>query len=418
MRSSFLPITLPNEGVYDNMTKQSNKRTGIHLFLINAFVFIPAAQYTPFLSAYFAKAGISALEIGILLTIGPIVSIIIQPIWAYISDRTGKRKLVLCFVVLGTALSILSYYIGRSFLSFFIAAMLLAFFVTSIIPLNDANTLHIAHKNGLDFSKIRMGGTIGYAITVIFAGEIVKSIPSIGFLMGSIGYAILFLLIVRLPKEENTDPPPSEPKHTSVGHKEKKSLLHIFESKEIYFILAFAFINQVGLSFNYSFLGVYMLNMGMTESTMGLINCISALSELPVLFLINHIIKRISPMKISLIACFLLGLRILAVTGGSLPFVIMSAVLHGITFMTVYFSCAIFISKNVKPENQSKGQSILTIIQAGLASITGNIAGGFLVDQLGLKASYIIMASSVIIIAGLIALLQYSYEKKHPVNVA
>ena len=395
------------------MINQTSKKIGLHLFLINAFVFIPTAQYTPFLSAYYAKAGITALEIGILLTIGPIVSIIIQPIWAYISDRTGKRKLVLCFVVLGTAFSLLSYYIGKTFLSFFIASLLLAVFVTSIIPLNDANTLHIAHRNELDFSKIRMGGTIGYAITVIFAGKIVKNNPSIGFLMGSVAYVILFLLISRFPKEDKAGISPSKPNHVSGRPKERQSLLHIFESKEIYFILAFAFINQVGLSFNYSFLGVYMLEMGMTESSMGLINCIAALSELPVLLLINYIIKRFSPMKISLIACFLLSVRILTVTGGSLPFVIMSAVLHGMTYMTVYFSCAVYISKNVKRENQSKGQSILTIIQAGLASITGNIVGGLLVDKLGLKTSYLIMATTVITVAGSIALLQYLYEKKH-----
>ncbi len=395
------------------MINQTNKRIGLHLFLINAFVFIPTAQYTPFLSAYYAKAGINALEIGILFTIGPIVSIIIQPIWAYISDRTGRRKLVLCFVVLGTVLSLLSYYIGNTFLTFFIASLLLALFVTSIVPLNDANTLHIAHRNELDFSKIRMGGTIGYAITVIFAGKIVKNNPSIGFLMGSIAYFILFLLIAQLPKEDKADLSSSELKHVTGERKVRPSLLHIFESKEIYFILAFAFINQVGLSFNYSFLGVYMLKMGMTESDMGLINCISALSELPVLLLINYIIKKLSPMKISLIACFLLSLRILSVTGGSLPFVILSAVLHGMTYMTVYFSCAVYISKNVKRENQSKGQSILTIIQAGIASITGNIVGGFLVDRLGLKSSYLIMATAVITIAGLIALLQYLYERKH-----
>lgn len=400
------------------MINQINKRMGIHLFLINAFVFIPIAQYTPFLSAYYSKQGINALEIGILFTIGPIVSIIIQPIWAYISDHTGRRKLILCFVVLGTAFALLSYYIGNTFFSFFIAALLLAVFVNSIIPLNDANTLRIAHKYELDFSKIRMGGTIGYATTVIFAGEIVKQKPSIGFLMGSIGYVILFLLIAKLPKEDPTDRSISERKYASERPKDRRSRFHIFESKEIYFILAFAFINQVGLSFNYSFLGVYMLNMGMSESTMGLINCISALSELPVLLLINQIIKKISPMKISLIACVLLSLRILAVTGGSLPFVILSAVLHGMTFMTVYFSCAVFISKNVKQENQSKGQSVLTIIQAGLASITGNIAGGFLVDKLGLKSSYLIMATAVIMIAGLIALLQYLYERKQNVPSA
>ncbi len=395
-----------------------NKRIGLQLFLINAFVFIPAAQYTPFLSAYFTKAGISALEIGILLTIGPIVSIFIQPLWAYISDRTGKRKLVLCIAVLGSALSLLSYYIGETFLTFFLAALLLAVFVTSIIPLNDANTLHIAYKNGLDFSKIRMGGTIGYSITVIFAGVIVKSNPSLGFLMGSIGYFVLFLLITRLPKEDITDYPPAKVKQEAAGLKRRQSLLQIFESKEIYFILAFAFINQMGLSFNYNFLGVYMLKLGMAEGTMGLINCISALSELPVLFLINYLLKKLSLMKISLIACLLLGLRILMVTGGTLPYLILSSVFHGMTYMTVYFSSAVYISKNVKKENLSKGQSLLTIMQAGLASITGNIVGGFLVDKLGLKSSYIIMASSVMIVAGLIALLQFLYERKQNVRIS
>lgn len=123
-------------------------------------------------------------------------------------------------------------------------------------------------------------------------------------------------------------------------------------------------------------------------------------------------------MKISLIACILLSLRILAATGGSLPFVIISAVLHGMTFMTVYFSCVVYISKNVKQENQSKGQSVLTITQAGLASITGNIVGGFLVDKLGLKSSYLIMATAVITMAGLITLLQYLYEKKYKTSTA
>lgn len=393
------------------MATPDSKKMGILLFLINAFVFIPSSQYAPFLSAYYTKSGITAIEIGILLTIGPIISILIQPIWAYISDRTKKRKIVLSLVVLGSALSILSYYLGNTFITFFIASFLLSIFVTSIIPLNDANTLHIANKSQLDFSKIRMGGTIGYSIAVVFAGMIVKRNPSMGFIMGALGYVILFLLISKLPKDDPTDFPPAVPKQ--LAHTKKKlSLFHIFESKKIYFILAFAFINQVGLSFNASFIGVYMLKMGMTESTIGIINSLFALSELPVLFLINHIVRRVTPKKISLIACLLLSLRILAVTGENLPFVIISALLHGMTYMTVYFSCAVFISKNVKPEHQSQGQSILTIIQAGLASITGNIIGGILVDKLGLKPSYIIMASAVAIIAVLIALLQSFFERR------
>ena len=116
-------------------------------------------------------------------------------------------------------------------------------------------------------------------------------------------------------------------------------------------------------------------------------------------------------MKVIIISCLLLGLRIFTVTGGSLGFIMAAQSLQGLTYMTVYFSCATFISKNVKPENQSKGQSALTIVQTGIGSIVGNIAGGYLVDHFGLKNAYQYMAVFVIAVSSFIILLQLIYRK-------
>ncbi|MDF2905021.1 MAG: ProP12, partial [Herbinix sp.] len=358
-------------------------------------------------------AGISAVEIGILLTIGPISSILIQPIWAVISDRTGKRKAVLSLVVLGSAFSVLSFYIGHTFLTFLIASILLAIFSNSIVPLSDAILLRSAHRNQLDFSKIRMGGTIGYAIFVIFAGMIIKRNSDIAYIMGFVGFMVLFAIVRLLPKSESDDTVIKKLNlDLNSKPKERRSLLHIFESKQIYFLLAFAFISQVGLSFHFSFLGVYMLDMGLTEGTIGITNSIAALSEIPILFLINRVLKKVSTAKITVVACLLLSLRIFTITGENLFFVVLSQALHGLTAMTIYFSCAVFISKNVKPENQSKGQSILALIQTGIGSIVGNILGGYLVDSYGLKPAYITMSILIITVAGLMALLQYIYQRK------
>lgn len=400
------------------MKKFTINKTALNLLMINAFIYISFSMYVPFLSPYFSKTGINAVEIGILLTIGPVVSILVQPLWAVISDKTGRRRGVLSIVALGSALSILSFYIGKSFASFFIALTLLAVFNTSLVPLSDAITLRSSHENQLDFSKIRMGGTLGYAIFVIFSGIIVRKNPDLAYIMGCVSFLILFLFIRMLPKDEPRKLFASSLPDTS-GHEKAsgRSPFHIFESRQIYFLLVFAFISQVGLSFNYSFLGVYMLDMGLSEGTIGFTNSISALSELPVLFLMNRVLKKVSTTKITIFACLLLGLRILTVTGGSLPFVVLSQALHGMSFMTIYFSIAVFISKNVKPENQSKGQSILALIQTGIGSITGNILGGYLVDAYGLKSAYQIMTLLIITVAGLVALLQYSYMRRHKPSV-
>jgi len=400
------------------MKKNISNKIGINLFMINAFVYISFSLYAPFLSSYYSKAGINAVQIGILLTIGPVIAIIIQPLWAILSDKTGRRKDILSLMVLGGGISIFSYYIGRTFLTFFIATIMISIFVTAIIPLSDAIIIRSAAKNHLDFAKIRMGGTIGFGLVVVIAGAIIKQNPSILFALGFIGYLMLFIFVRRLPPDKK-DETLQTVVHTlpKPDKKARIGFLSIFESKQIIFVLAFAFISQVGLSFNYGFLGVYMVNLGLSEGTIGIINCVSAFSELPILFLINRVIQKISTMKIIIISCVLVALRIFTVTGGTLGYIILSQSLHGLSYMTIYFSCAVFISKHVKPENQSQGQSTLAIVQTGLGSIVGNILGGFLVDRYGLKNAYQLMAALIVTTSMLIFVIQLIYQKKMKLKV-
>jgi oligosaccharide:H+ symporter len=399
------------------MNKLAENKISIDLFMINAFIYISFSLFSPFLSSYYTKAGISAVQIGILLTIGPVAAIMIQPLWAFLSDKTGRRKDVLSIIVLGSAISMFSYYLGNSFFTFFIATLLLSIFNTSIIPLSDAIILRITHKHQLDFSKIRRGGTIGYAIMVIIAGAIIKQNPPLQFTMGFIGYLILFIFVQKLPKDEK------EEKvilfETAISKPNKRDwfkFLKIFESKQVVFVLLFAFVSQVGLSFNYSFLGVYMVNIGLGEGTIGIINSVAAFSELPILFLINRILNKISTMKLIIISSLFVALRIFTVTGGTVGFFVLSQMLHGASFMTIYYSCAVFISKYVKPENQSQGQSTLAIIQTGIGSIVGNIVGGTLVDHFGLKSAYQTMTVIIVAVSGIIAFIQFLFLRKESAN--
>jgi MFS transporter, PPP family, 3-phenylpropionic acid transporter len=411
------------------MKKFITNVTGFNLLMINAFIYIAFSFYTSFLSPYFAKAGMNALEIGILLTIGPVTAILIQPIWAIISDRTGRRKDILSLVVLGSALSMFSYYIGNNFISFFIATLLLSIFSTSIVPLSDAIIIRIANKYQLAFSKIRLGGTVGFAFMVNIAGIFVRMYPPLQFTLGFIGYMILFIFVRNLPKEENESPKISIKKAATVNNKVilennvtgehpkgHRGILSIFQTKQVIFVLAFAFISQVGLSFYYSFVGVYMVELGQGEGMIGLANCISALSEIPVLLLINFIIRKLTPIKIIIISSFIMGLRLLAIFGGSLPYVFLGQILHGVTYMTIYISCATFINEYVRPGKQSQGQSMLAIIQTGIGSIIGNIAGGVLVDQFGIRSAYLYMSVLISIAVTIIVLIQSLFHNKMKLN--
>ena len=52
----------------------------------------------PFLSMYLKHCGWDPQEIGMLLSIRPIVSMLSAPIWGGLADRTGKKKAILTFI--------------------------------------------------------------------------------------------------------------------------------------------------------------------------------------------------------------------------------------------------------------------------------------------------------------------------------
>lgn len=383
-----------------------------NLVLINAFVYISSSLYGPFLSSYYSAGGISSIEIGILLTIGPITSILIQPLWAMASDRTGRRKAVLALVTLGSAAAMFSYYLGSSFVTYFIATLLVSVFSTSIVPLSDAIIIREAGRINYGFAQIRMGGTIGFSLTVVFAGSILKSYPDFMFFMGFIGYLLLFLFVMRLPADERALRKADSGTYGYTIRSRARDFFDIFQSNTAYLILAYALISQIGLSFYWSFLGVYLHDSGYGQGILGWMNCASALSEIPALLLINRLIKKFGSIKILTSSCIILSLRIFLVTMGTLPFFFTAQILQGISYMTIYFSCAVYINDNVKPGKQALGQSALAITQMGIGSIIGNIAGGHLVGFLGIRNAYILMSIVILFITAALTATRSILHKK------
>ena len=375
------------------------QRTGFNLLMVNSFIYIGASVYAPFLSAYYATRGISAAQIGVLLAVGPVVSILIQPLWAWLSDHTGRRKRVLEAVALGTAAACLFYYLGTGFAFFFAAAILYTSFGTSLVPLSDAVILRQAERHDLDFAKIRMGGTVGYAVTAFLAGFYLKGNPGAQFLLAAGGYLVLFLFIRRLPGD--TAPERARPREEEAAPPPGRG---IFDSGEVVFVLLFAFLSNAGLTFLTAFLGVYALELGYTQSLIGGMNFVSAMSEVPILLCIGRILRRFGPIPVLAFSCGAMCLRILLASGGTVPLLLLSQGLQSVTYMTVYYSCTTYVGRHVLPGRQSRGQSILVMVQAGLGAIAGNLAGGYAVERLGIRGAYRAAALVLLAAAGLVTL--------------
>ncbi len=375
------------------------------LLVVNTFVWTTTALYMPFIGAYYAQQGITPLQIGILTSIGPVVSILIQPLWAYISDRTGRHRRVLIIVSIGSGTAILSYLAHVSFGAFVVATLLLTAFNTAILPLSDALVTNLAAKLEANFAHIRMGGTIGFAVTALILGNFLKSRPSLIFVLGSAGYFLLVAFLLLLPGDrEGTGDRQTREK----GPESRR----VFKNKQIYLVLFLAFIMQLGMSFTGTFYSVYVISLGYGQSVVGLSSFISAMSEVPVLMCANRLIRRFGAVNLLIFSVLMMALRLLLAGSGVLPLMLMSQLLQGVTYMTSYYSCVMFISKNVVEGKISQGQSRLAIVQAGIGAVAGNILGGLMTDRFGVHHSFMVMSACVVLTACLNAGLICRYNRR------
>ena len=371
------------------------------LLVVNSFVWASTGLYMPFIGAYYTQQGITPLQVGVLVSIGPVISILIQPLWAYMSARSGRHRLVLIIVSLGSGAAILSYLVRVSFGAFVVATVLVSIFNTAIQPLNDALVTNRAAKLDANFAHLRMGGTIGFAVTALIMGNFLKSRAGMIFVLGSAGYFLLAALFLLLPEDRQMT---GRSREQEPGPNAKR----IFKNRQIYLVLFLAFIIQLGLSFNGTFYPVYVISLGYGQSIVGLSSFVSAMSEIPILLCANRLIRRFGAVHLLIFSVLMMAVRLLFAGSGVLTLMLMSQLLQGVTYMTCYYSCVMFISENVVEGKMSQGQSRLAMVQAGMGAVMGNILGGLMTDYLGVRLSFVVMSVCVLMAAclnvGLISL--------------
>lgn len=362
------------------------------LVLANVMYWVCAGLFTPFLSALFTRKGLSALEIGIVLASMPFCCICIQPIWTSIADRYGCRKLMLVCLSIAAAVVTPMFMDADSFWTILCTAFCFSAFFQALLPLCDSLVVEASLRNGADFSRIRMGGTVGYAIVVSLFGYVFERRPDLQSLVVSFSLLTFALAAAGLPQswhEKAVKVDNSMPAGISVSG--------LFDSRGVIAVLAFAFVTYVGLGFHGAFLGRLAVEMGEGQVLVGLLSAVSAASEIPVLFIARSLMRKYGVYRLLISSCFATAIRLLLVGTGIIPLMVVAQLFQGPGYMFAYYGAVTYISAHVLPGCEARGQSILVMVQAGLATIVANFLGGFVADSYGVSTAFIMTAAAVLI---------------------
>ena len=376
------------------------------LFTFNALFYLPGATFGAYIGVYYRSQGITVSQIGLLSAIGPLLALIMQPLWGVLSDRTGKHMMVLRLALIGSAAGVLCYYRADRFWIFAACVFLYSLFNCAIGPIGDSIVVDMAQENDLKFSSIRLGGTLAYAVVVIFAGMYLKTHPTASF--GITACAWLMMLSITFFMSGNVKKYKCE---------KKAGISLILKNKKILFVLFYACVFQIVLGCYGSFLGLVVTDMGYDNVTIGRLMCVSALSEVPVLLCINYLSRKIRIEYLLMIAGVVMSVRIWLPLTGSIAGVFLGQSLQGMTYMIMYYSGVMFLNKNLPRELHGTGQSLFYMVQSGVACTFSNIVGGWLGGRIGLLKTYFLYGLVLLVVTVLCGIFLYSHGKQANGNV-
>jgi PPP family 3-phenylpropionic acid transporter len=370
---------------------------------LNFSYYSTQAILLPFLPLYFLAKGLTMVEIGFLMTIGPFVAIFAQPMWGYISDRFKTVKSVILLLWILTILSSVGLFMADHFVEYFIYVLLLFFFMMPSMPLLDSISIKVTESRGASYGSVRLWGSVGFTVTAVVSGLIMASIggiENIRLIYWSI-WILPMILIIFLRDEP-------APGVTITA----KAVYSIFRNRQFLWFLLLVFILMMPHRLNDSLFGVYLGDLGASDKMIGLAWALAAVSEVPTFAILGRYLHRFHELALLSVVSFLYVIRWILYGMISDPGILMYLqASHSITFAVFWIVAIQYVVRLVPKELRSTGQSFFSAVFIGLAGISGGLVGGALNEQFG-GASMYYFGAVMALIGGILFLLTHAYNRK------
>ncbi|MGE7609284.1 MFS transporter [Peribacillus frigoritolerans] len=355
------------------------------------------AIFIPFLPVYLADQGLRPAQIGFIVGTGGFVTLITQPLWGMISDKTRTIRKVLLLLIFFS--SVIGYFLydSSNYLQLILFAMLLYFFLMPIDPLTESLNFTMAEKSGISYGSIRTYGALGYAVISLITGYVMSyfGANSLAFLFVGIGL-ISFIVSWMMP-----DAPVSGKPVTF------SSLKHFFSNKETLLFLLLVFICAVPARMNDTFLGVYIRELGGSAKLVGLTWFLAAGSEIVVFALSFWWLRKGKEIIIISFAAAFFFIRYFVSAWITDPQLLAYLQVMQLLTFPIFYSAAIqYLYRIVPVEWRATGQTVLALLFFGVSGIIASYIGGAIYGAYGGKTLYLFI-SSISFIGMVFALVLY-----------
>ena len=331
------------------------------------------AIYAPYFNVYLLELGFSGAQIGLLAAVFPLFALVVAPALSALADRRGWRLRLLQISLVGWAAVLLLYPFLSGFAAFLLLVIVESAMRSPSLPIADGVIARMATRHRLNYGDMRLWGSFGFAAVSILSGMIWQQVGyRVMFVAAAV--AVLPALVVARKLEEG---------ELAVGNG-RRSILFLAQDKGLLILYVSAFLLGMALFSTFIFGGVFITQLGGSETHIGLLFGLSALAEVPIMRRSGMIIQRLQGPQTLLLAMFILVIGLLGFALAWSPWMlILAGVVKGIGYGLLFVVLVQLLNERAPEGWSSTAQSVFQAAFLGLAPLLTSALSGYIYDVWG-----------------------------------
>ncbi|MEC5216316.1 PPP family 3-phenylpropionic acid transporter [Actimicrobium sp. GrIS 1.19] len=336
--------------------------------------------FSPYASLFFSGRGMSATEIGILLSLMQVMRIFGPNLWGWVADLSQARVQVLRFTAAAALAAFCGMFFGHSFWYFFAVMASVNLFTGAQAPLSEALMLTEMRGDLTHYGKLRLWGSVGFIAAVTAAGELLDHFGIDH--MPLIAAALLALVLFASLRLRDSD-------HVTTAHA-ATSMRELLKRREVVAFFVSAFLMIAAHASLYVFYSLYLAQLGYSKTVIGMMWSLGVLAEIGFFYYQAPFFRRFGAPALltASIAIAVLRFLLIGLGASSVIALVLAQILHAATFGAHHSASVATMQHWFSGRLQARGQALYTSIGYGLGGSFGGLGLTLIWDRLGAPAVF------------------------------
>ena len=358
--------------------------------------FLTAGILLPFWPLWLENRGLGAVQIGIILALGPWVRVLTNPVVAQVADRSGRAKTVLAIFAGLSFIAFAGFIPAHGFWWILAIGLLAAICFPAMMPIGESQVMAAVLRHKLDYGRIRLWGSITFIVGTLGAGRLLTDRDPdliLGLVLAAL--AITFVTTLTFPRQSN-----------ETVRVERGGIATLLRQPRFVLFVATASLLQASHAVYNGFSTLHWRAAGIRESMIGVLWAEGVVAEVLLFSASGFFVARLGPFGLLILAgiCGVVRWTVLSQTTEIAALAVIQ-VLHAITFGAVHLGAMHFVARNAPPGLSATAQGLYASA-SGFAMGLAMIGAGSLFAAFGGQA-FVAMAAISAFGTGLAVLLWF-----------